>query len=47
MQAKASKIVILCLIIIKIFRMLKIVRHCQQIPPTGGGVWCDTPAVNL
>ncbi len=50
---KLSKIVILCyyvsifyLIIIKIFRIFKIVRHCQH-PPTGGGVWCDIPAVKF
>ncbi len=37
MQAKASKIVILCyflsifyLIIVKIFRMKKIIKHCQH-----------------
>ncbi len=56
MQAKASKIVILCysifylfsikLIIVKLFRILKIVCRGQH-PLVGGGVWCDTPASNV
>ncbi len=33
-------------IIIKIFRILKIVRHCQH-PLLGGGVWCDILAVKV
>ncbi len=50
-RLKPAKFVILCyfpsifwLIIVKIFRILKIVCCCKH-PLPGGGVWCNTPAV--
>ncbi len=54
MQAKASKIVILCYFpsIFYLNNYCKIIQNIKNwwvlpIPPTGGGVWYDTPAVNL
>ena len=52
MQAKASKIVILCYFP-SIFYPINYCKNIQNIknclllptPPTGGGVWCDIPAV--
>ncbi len=52
MQAKASKIVILCYFP-SIFCLINYCKNIQNIknylllqtPPTRGGVWCDIPAV--
>ncbi len=54
MQAKASKIVLLYYFL-SIFYLIIYCKNIQNIknyqvlptPPTGGGVWCDTPAVKL
>ncbi len=53
MQAKASKIVILCYYVsifysINYYKIIHNIKNYQALPtpPTGGGVWCDTPAVN-
>ncbi len=52
MQAKASKIVILCYFpsifyLINYCKNIQNIKNCQMLPapPTGGGVWCDTSAV--
>ncbi len=54
MQAKASKTVILCcyvsvLYLINYYKNIQNIKNCQVLPtpPTGGGVWCDTPAIKL
>ncbi len=54
MQAKASKIVILCYYVtifylINYYKNIQNIKNCQALPtpPTGGGVWCDTPAVKV
>ena len=51
---KLSKIVILCYYVsipypINYCRNIQKIKNCQALPtpPTRGGVWCDTPAVNL
>ncbi len=52
MQAKKPAKVILChflpcmyLIIVKIYRNVKLLLI--PVPPSGGGVWCDTPDPNV
>ncbi len=54
MQAKASKIVILCyfLSIFYLINYCKIIQNIKNhlsrpVPPSGGGVWCDIPASNV
>ncbi len=54
MQAKASKMVILCYFpsVFYLNNYCKIIQNIKNhwalpTPPTRGGVWCDTPAVNL
>ncbi len=54
MQAKASKIVILCyfLSIFCLNNCCKIIQNIKNyllmsVPPTRGGVWCDTPVSNV
>ncbi len=54
MQAKASKIVILCYFL-SIFYLINCCKNIQNIknyllmlaPASGGGVWCDTPDPNV
>ncbi len=54
MLGKLSKIVILCYYVsifylINYYKTIQNIKNCRVLPtpPTGGGVWCDTPAVNL
>ncbi len=54
MQAKASKIVILCyylsiFYLINCYKNIQNIKNCllMPIPSGGGGVWCDTPASNV
>ncbi len=54
MLGKLSKIVILCYYVsifypINYYKNIQNIKNCQVLPtpPTGGGVWCDIPAMNL
>ena len=54
MLGKLSKIVILCYFLSIFYlnnycKIIQNIKNCWALPtpPTGGGVWCDTPAVNL
>ncbi len=45
-----SDIVLLCIYFLSNYcKNIQNIKNCQALPtpPTGGGVWCDTPAVNL
>ncbi len=53
MLGKPSKIVILCyyasiFYLINYYKIIQNIKNCWVVPtpPTRGGVWCDTPAVN-
>ncbi len=52
MQAEASKIVILCYFhlfsIINFCKIIQNIKNCllMPAPPSGGGLWCDTPVSN-
>ncbi len=54
MQAKASKIVILCYFLsifyqINYCKIIQNIKNCllMPAPPSGGGVWCDIPVLNV